>query len=281
MSQTKLIFLDIDGTIINEKGFIPQSAIDAIACAKANGHRIFVNTGRGKKEIPTQLQKLALDGMVAASGCYVEAEGEILLNTYMKLEDVEELIDYFEKYDIVYIVSADGNLYGTPSHVADQTECMRIFAGETKGGLDVLRSFLDSMHVVRDPRKVEKVNKLLFYHSPVPLAQIKQKFGGRMNVVAGSYTHIMGECGEINDKSISKAVGIQKIVDHYGLSVEDTFAFGDGENDLEMIRFAGTGVAMGNADDCVKEAADYVTAPVGEDGLYQAFLHFGLIGQTA
>ena len=77
--------------------------------------------------------------------------------------------------------------------------------------------------------------------------------------------------------TISKATGIQKVLDHYHLDQDDTYAFGDGENDLEMIEFCRVGVAMGNACDELKEIAEYVTDSVNDDGIYHAFKHYHLI----
>ena len=75
----------------------------------------------------------------------------------------------------------------------------------------------------------------------------------------------------------SKAVGIDRVIEHYGIRPDETIAFGDGGNDIAMLRHAGIGVAMDNAEDDVKQAADYVTASVDDDGVRKALLHFGLI----
>ena len=81
----------------------------------------------------------------------------------------------------------------------------------------------------------------------------------------------------ITPKFGGKASGIQKYLDQHGIQKEETMAFGDGENDIEMLQFAGIGVAMGNADKRVKEQADYVTSTVDEGGIEQALRYFGLI----
>ena len=75
----------------------------------------------------------------------------------------------------------------------------------------------------------------------------------------------------------SKSVGIDAICRSYGIAPDETMAFGDGQNDIEMLRHAGIGVAMGNAAEEVQAAADYVTASVDEDGVGRALRHFGLI----
>ena len=82
---------------------------------------------------------------------------------------------------------------------------------------------------------------------------------------------------DIISKDGGKANGIQKILEVYGFTKEEAIAFGDSDNDLEMLEFAGIGVAMGNAVESVKEVADYVTSHIDEDGIWNACKHFGLI----
>ena len=82
---------------------------------------------------------------------------------------------------------------------------------------------------------------------------------------------------DVVPKGSSKAIGIDKIIEHYGFSLDETMAFGDGGNDMEMLKHVGIGVAMGNAGDEVKDVADYVTDSVDDDGVWNALVHFGVI----
>lgn len=82
---------------------------------------------------------------------------------------------------------------------------------------------------------------------------------------------------DINVKGVSKAAGMKVMVDYFGLDISQTVAFGDGGNDIAMLRAAGIGVAMGNASDTVKSNADYVTVSVDEDGVAHALLELRLI----
>ena len=82
---------------------------------------------------------------------------------------------------------------------------------------------------------------------------------------------------DIVPKGISKSVGMESLLTYFGIGRDETIAFGDGGNDVEMLQFAKIGVAMGNANDCVKQSADYVTTSVDDDGIYNAMLHFGII----
>jgi Cof subfamily protein (haloacid dehalogenase superfamily) len=98
--------------------------------------------------------------------------------------------------------------------------------------------------------------------------------------------NLLDECDitSWNDKAIDiipkgggKSAGMQVFLDKYGLERSETMAFGDGENDIDMLKFAGIGVAMGNAKDSVKAVADYITDSVDEHGIENALRHFGLI----
>ena len=82
---------------------------------------------------------------------------------------------------------------------------------------------------------------------------------------------------DIIAKGGGKVEGIRKYLEREGIAVEEIIAFGDADNDREMLRFAGIGVAMGNAEENVKAAADYVTADIDDDGIAKALAHFGLI----
>ena len=82
---------------------------------------------------------------------------------------------------------------------------------------------------------------------------------------------------DVNVAGVDKAVGVCSFVKHLGIDISEAIAFGDGGNDIPMLRAAGIGVAMGNASDEVKKHANYITASVDDDGLYKAFKHFELI----
>lgn len=84
------------------------------------------------------------------------------------------------------------------------------------------------------------------------------------------------EGADVIELAASKAEGLKRLCVHYGISMKDTVAFGDSMNDYEIVRDAGIGVAMGNAIEPLKEVADYVTTPIGEDGVWNACIALGL-----
>ena len=82
---------------------------------------------------------------------------------------------------------------------------------------------------------------------------------------------------DLNVRGVDKSLGIQQVMNYYGLTMAEAMAFGDGGNDLPMVRDAAVGVAMDNACDELKAVADYITSSVDEDGVSRALEHFGLI----
>ena len=85
------------------------------------------------------------------------------------------------------------------------------------------------------------------------------------------------DCAEVTNASITKATGIQRVLDYYGAAKEDSIGIGDSENDIPMIEYCGLGIAMGNAMEPVKKKADWVTTPILEDGILNAFKYAGVI----
>ena len=100
--------------------------------------------------------------------------------------------------------------------------------------------------------------------------------GLQLASTAGYNVSLGKRSGEITRLDVSKGTALQKVVEMYGGTLADAYAFGDSGNDLEMLRMAGTGIAMGNGFAEVKAVADYVTAPIDEDGIAKAMRHFGL-----
>ena len=90
-------------------------------------------------------------------------------------------------------------------------------------------------------------------------------------------TFSSGRGADLVEKGYSKADGLKRLCEHYGIDIRDTYAFGDSMNDLEIIKAAGTGIAVGNAVKELKEAADMVCDDIKNDGIYKACRDLGLI----
>lgn len=274
MENKKAIFLDIDGTIVDYDGNIPPSAISAIQQARKNGHKVILTTGRSKAEIYDHLWDIGVDGLIGGNGSYVEYQGTVIQHQVIPVESVKKAITWMKKYHIGYYLECNSGLYGSSNL---PYEAAKIIGEPTEENMDKIRSIFPLM-IYSDDIIPDDVNKISFVlPSAISLDEIKEQFDDKFLVGSWSLTGKSHEFGEFGQKGINKGTAVRKLLDHLQLDLKYTVAFGDGLNDMELITLCHVGVAMGNAEERLKEVADFVTKPVNEDGLYHGFSHFGLI----
>lgn len=265
--MSRLLFLDIDGTIYAKGGNIPQSAKEAIKEAKDQGAKIFLCSGRSISECNETLLELGFDGMVLAAGAYVSMGEQIFYYNPMKQEDVVSLLQRLDEHQIGYAVETNTGIFGNEKGIEKVDLIMEL---NRKENPDLPADFLGHYEVVEDASKIEKVNKILFFDAPLSMEQMIALVGSRFGIVPNTIVHFGGTCGEISEAGMNKAKGITKLLEFIPETIEDTVAIGDGFNDIEMLQTAYVGIAMGNARDEVKTVANYVTRHVDEDGLAYA-----------
>ena len=248
----KYLFFDIDGTLIDFSGKIPRSAIEALKAVRKAGHRIFLCTGRSVCQLQDALKEITFDGMVAASGGYVFRDDDTMFSCQMtdrailEKDNRERFIELFRRK-------------GTVSEEQIQ------------------KVFPESRRVAAVEDYIDRIEKIIYNESIRMVGELRDLFGSTIEVTATSFDNTDAYSGEITTYGINKAYGIQKVLDYYGGTVEDTIGFGDGSNDFEMIEFVHTGVVMENGIDELKAKADYVTTSVMEDGIKHALEHLKLI----
>ena len=120
LREPSVILLDIDGTVVNYNLQIPQSASDAISQARANGHLIYLCTGRAKAEIYEFLWDLGIDGLILGNGAYVEDEGEVIHRQVMDPEVVERAIEWLDAQGLGYYLECNSGLFAT-DNLTDMT----------------------------------------------------------------------------------------------------------------------------------------------------------------
>ena len=274
MSNQKVIFLDIDGTLTDFGGKIPESAKKALTLAKQAGHRLVVCTGRSRYQISEEIRSLPFDGMIGGAGAFVIADGKELFHHYIKPEPRKRLISYLEENKFFYTVQTDvGTLINNRCH--EQAE--RVYR-EIMKLTEKQRADLEGKLMVReDIVNYEKSEKVVYQMAPFTVAQVQKDLAPDFSVTDMSFKQTERNSGEIGIAGINKATGMQAYLSHVGQTKEDAIAFGDSANDMEMIDFAACGVAMGNAIEVLKARADMVADAVDEDGIYKAFLKLQLI----
>lgn len=275
----KAVFLDVDGTLVNERGQIPQSARAAVAAARANGHRVFLATGRSTSELWPEIIDVGFDGLVAAAGGYVEIDGQVLVKRHLSRAQVRHVVEFFDSHGVEYFLEANSGLYGSPNSKQRLAELMfhgALDEADRRQRETGFGGFIESLQVgATDVR--DDINKVSFLDSDVPFAQIQAEFGPYFEVIPATVALWGPNSGELSLPGVHKAAAIEVVIDHLGIPLTDTIAFGDGLNDVEMIQFVGVGVAMGNAHPAVLAVADRVTGTPDEDGIHVGFAELGLL----
>ncbi len=270
--MSKLIFLDIDGTLLQHGMGIPSSAKKAIQLAKQKGHKLFVATGRPKSEISSDIKNLGFDGFVCSAGAAVEAGNRIIHKQEMDPAFVEGLVEFLQQYDFGFILEGHCHSYCNPKAA--------VFFGQLLEDQSLAmdkEKFLPLSEFSPTASKIDKV--ALFSENPDHFAALQAHLSHHpeVNLLVYEDFHEGTINADLLIEGVTKASGIAHLLSHYSKSIEDTVSFGDSINDMEMIAATKLGICMGNGVDALKEIADDVTDTVDNDGLYKAFAKHQLI----
>lgn len=276
----KAIFLDIDGTLVNDHLVIPDSAKLAVQKARENGHLVFICTGRPKSLISPDILEVGFDGMIGSAGGYIEMDEEVLLHVNVKKEDVKHVVDFFNLHGIEFNLESNIGIFTGKNGNSRMRSTLEQLQKDNpnpkvdieKGFESIFDSIIESDDLIRDD-----INKISFFGSKLPIESIKQEFASKFTVIPSTVSAFGENCGEISILGVNKATGIEKIITHLNIKKEDTFGYGDSWNDLEMLEYVQNGIAMGNANEAVKKIANDVTDTHDEDGIYNSFKKYGLI----
>ena len=254
----KVIFFDIDGTLLSHtQGIVPQSAKDAIHAAQKKGIKCVIATGRDLVEMAKlPVMDIGFDGYLTLNGnICLDQDKQMFAGNEIDPGEVEILVSIFKAGRIPFVLIGEKQRYiNYVDDVVIQTQ------NATHGTIPDIGEY-----------KGEKIYQCLAFVN----AEVRQKLDDLLDQCSITSWNDTGI--DIIAKTGGKAAGIQKFLDREGLRRSEVMAFGDGENDVAMIKFAGIGVSMGNGKDVLKQAADYVTTSVDEDGIQNALVHFGLI----
>ena len=277
----KIVFLDVDGTLIDYQAKTPASAKDAVNKARANGHRVYICTGCSKAEV-LQRDLPELDGMIGANGGYVEDHDHVVLHTSLTREQTKHVADWCRERNIGVILECNSGRYIDPIFMDQGPEAFaRYKEGKSGGHADreaIRKNLLNSfIYAEGDDLYRDDVNKISFvlrtYQDHLDSIEefpdmIANTWGGKGELAI---------FGDLGPQGITKKTAIETLLKYLDADQKDTISFGDAKIDLSMFEQCAFNVAMGNGGKEIKEAADYITDDVNEDGLYNAFLYLKLI----
>lgn len=262
----KLVAIDLDGTLLNDHHEINQPVVEAIRAARKAGIYVVLSTGRPLSGTKAQLDVLELNN---ADDYIITYNGALVLNT-KSWDIVSEHSLTRENYlEIDHLA----RLLNVHLHTADKKEMYT--SNRDISPYTILESYLVNMPLhYRTPEEIVAENvqpvKMMMIDDPEILnaafKKIPAEYFEKYTIVRSTPFFL-----EVLNRNASKGLALKELSEHLGIKQSEVMAIGDAENDLSMIEFAGMGIAMGNASETVKAAADYTVATNLEDGVKEAF----------
>lgn len=278
--MAKIIFIDVDGTLVDYENNLPASAVEAIRAARRNGHKVYISTGRSRAEVYENIWAIGLDGMIGGNGSYVESGGKVVMHQVIGAEDARHIVDWLKNRGLEFYLESNAGLFASENFETRGESVIREYsARKGKAGADKLTVRQGFPEMIFGEKNLyrDDLNKVSFilesYDDYLAAAAEFPKL--KVGTWGGA-----GETalfGDIGVKDITKAHAIDVLLKFLGADKKDTIAFGDAKIDIPMLEYCEIGVAMGSGGDEAKAAADFVTDDVDKDGLANAFRKLQLI----
>ncbi|MDY3827519.1 MAG: Cof-type HAD-IIB family hydrolase [Clostridium sp.] len=265
MKEKKIIFFDIDGTLISDKNYtIPDSTVTALKELKSKGNLAFINTGRTSYEITDVIRKLDFDGYVCGCGTYVEYKDKVLLSKSLGTEKTSEIIQDIINCKLEAILESQTGIYfDKPENITHKIILQIIEQHKIEG-------FYKSNTWYQDNIDINKF--VIFLNSNSNFETFFNKYKAEFDFIKRT-----DDFYEVVPKGYSKASGIEFIINKLNIPYENTFAIGDSTNDLPMLKYVNTSIAMGNSSPEIFDSVSYITTDLHNNGIHNALKHFNLI----
>lgn len=261
MNEIKAVFFDVDSTIYTHKNHdFPDSTKYTLVKLQENGYKVGIATSRCRyetKNLPTFFRSFPFDAEIYDGGALVMEKQDIVQKRPLRREQVHDLIAYAQKENIPVRYSTFDN------------DCL-VSDCDWKVKDEFFKLYLN-MPIIK-PYEEEEVFNLLAY----PLHKEQEEHIHKLLHDAFIVTHSSATL-EITAEGIDKSNGVQAMAQRWGITKDNIVCFGDGANDVGMLKAAGLGIAMGNANPKAKAAADRICAHIDEDGVYHMCKELNLI----
>lgn len=262
MLGKKIIFFDIDGTIYQYGKKTMKSTVESVRKLKENGHIPVICTGRTKAMIFDEIFDMGFESLISGGGTYAEYKGKELYLYELEKEKAEKAVNLMKEYGFMPIPEGHRHMYIDEDNLVEPyIPVYKIYKKEI--GDRIKNIDFGSM-------RISKISGVIQNGSDI--ASLEKELGSEY-----TFVNHAGNLLELIPKPYSKAVGIKRMTEYLGIPVEDTYAFGDSFNDLEMLTYVRFGVAMGNSSKELFEHVKYRTDSIDEDGIYNGLRRFNLI----
>ena len=273
----KVVFFDIDGTLVTRNDSIPRSTIEAIQQLKQRGHTPVIATGRAPVLMKEVSKKLKINSYISMNGQYIVHEGEVVYANPIEMPLVEQVVQVAnERQDGILLSTADEIIANSLISLVNRGTLFTFLKGLVGLIPERVQVKMWNRMMKKAPDKSDYENKEIYMlninANQEEEAAYKKIFGDQLNLTRANEMSM-----DIVSKNVSKATGAERMIAALGISRKDTIAFGDGLNDMELLNFVKTGVAMGNGFEEIKAAADFVTDSVYNQGIAKGLKELELI----
>lgn len=273
--QIKLIALDMDGTLLNERGVLSAGNRGALEEAMKQGIHVVIATGRVFSALPADVLSVpGIEFAITSNGANVVRlkDRETLYSNLIERQSVEKIMDILKDPDIMAEVFFDHDVFAE-KECLDHLERFGMLTEKSRQYTLSTRKPVDSVIRLVQENEAQLENINLIFRD----AKRRGEIWDRLLKMEGiTVTSSMPHNLEVGGATTSKADGLAHLAGLLGIGQGEIMACGDSENDMAMLRYAGLSVAMGNAVQTVREAADTVTGSNAEDGVAQAIRRYAL-----
>lgn len=270
----KLLFFDIDGTLCMPGQAPSPRTVEAIRKARANGHKVFLSTGRNITGIPKPVYDIGFDGYITNAGACAQVGEDILLDLPLPKDLLKETLSTLYANDICYALQSDRDNY------TDNAQNARVSASLDPASAKYVEAFMTILHMTDIAQQPDAPGYKICFVSPSAdrWERIRPQMEEHYDVTLfdNLFPSGMVVSGELNRKGTDKGRALNVLCAHFGQTAADAIAFGDSTNDSAMLMAAGTGYAMENAQDEVKAIADAICPHCDEDGVARTLEELGL-----
>jgi hypothetical protein len=261
MTNYKVLFLDIDGTLVRPDNTIEDSTKEAISQVQAKGIEVFLATGRPIHEIKELAKELNIYSFIGYNGAYALYKGEDLFQEPMKSSTVQNFLEIAKanRHEVV--------LY---------TNSKNVFTNLTS---EIITDFMKKFHLHKNEAYSPSINHAVLGMTLVNLKEEDPALYNKENGIHLSQVNVEGmrHCYDVIRDSVNKGYGIQVVLKQLGINKESSIAFGDGMNDKEMLQQVGESFAMGNAHSNLFQYAKHKTTEVTDSGIFNGLNMLGLV----
>lgn len=251
----KLIALDIDGTILNSKGKISDETINVIDKCIKDKIKVVLASGRYFESIKAFTKSLNINSeLITLNGAVIKDSktGKTLKEFAIPKDDYRNILKKLSEYSFPFYVFTSDDYYRLKgSKYIEKQEKLTGPKAKIINSFEDVENPIKILMIIDDEDEIERVKNVIE--------------DDKYRVIKTGYNNV-----EVVRRDVSKGRALKIISDYYGINRENTMAIGDSENDVEMIEFAGMGIAMGNAYDNVKKASNEITSTCDENGAQKA-----------